>query len=115
MQLVVTNETDLRELIEKDDPQTGGVLIFVLIPVAKTAITQVGFNHPIKATTDKLTLKVEYQGKYVTGSYISTVTAKQFTDLEKGLRQLRQYKFVQTFRLTAPLASEAETVWLTEH
>ncbi|MFL2030292.1 hypothetical protein [Loigolactobacillus zhaoyuanensis] len=104
MQITVTNETDLRELINKDDPEAKSALLFFLIPVDKASISRVGFNQASVPTPNKTTLKVEYQGKYVTGYYIAQVTENQYELLVNNLKKLRNYTFIQTFKLTAPLA-----------
>ncbi len=114
MKITVTNETDLRELIMKDDSTANGALIFLLIPMENAGISRVGFMAAAKPNIKKITLKVEYDGKYVTGCYTANVTHEQYEQLVEKLKKLRDYAFIQTFKMTAPLANEDTAVVLAD-
>lgn len=114
MKVAVKNETDLRELITKDDPNAESVLLFLLVPAVNTGVAQVGFKPTTTTDNKKALLQVEYQGKYVTGYYQAVMTLAQYETLKADLLKLRDYTFTQTFKLTTPLATGEAPILLTD-
>lgn len=112
MELTVTNETDLTELITKDDPKAAATLLAVLIPQAKSRQAQVGFMHEQTENTANCLVEVAYHSSNLDAAYNVVKSADEAKQLIQRLQQLRQYKFAQTFKLTDGLAATDDTVAL---
>lgn len=112
MQLTVTNETDITELITKDDPDVKATLLAVLIPQAKGQRAQVGFVHDDIEGTANWLAKIAYHSANLDVTYNVVKPMEEAQQLIQRLRKLRHYQFAQTFKLSDGLAATEDTVAL---